>query len=299
MAFNELDFLNQNSLRNYPIKEGVSRVDTLGVFTIPTNFLVDIEIAASWDPSKRYFISRITNLEDTIGIEVSDETATLVGSFLITTATHTQYKTYSLTATPAFVGASGAATVGVLTAMQSLATGSYNFTLTTAELEMRTCIPALRGITRLKFLNANGESFALTGDVEIVARQNLAFRLGPGNSVIVDAGNGLGLNTKCAEELGCIKTINGIPGDSEGDFTLDFSDCALLTPIPANTGLLLEDICCKPCMGCNDIEELTNRLMTAETSLIQLRDYYVSLTTLYEQFKVTATYTCDNCPPGS
>ena len=85
-------------------------------------------------------------------------------------------------------------------------------------------------------------------------------------------------------------------GRKASSITLDFSDCATLTPIPANTGLLLQDICCKPCTGCNDIEELTNRLTATETQLLALRTYYQTLTELFENFKLTVNYTCD-CPP--
>lgn len=298
MAYDNLDFLNLNSLRNYPIKEGVSRMDTLGVFTIPNDFIVDLQLAASNDPTKVFYISKLSNLEDVVAIELSDGSNVLVGTFLIVVATHTKYKQYEITPTEEYEGANGVVTINSLTSLQSGPSGVYYFTQATAVLEMRTTVPALKGLTRLLFINASGETFALTGDVEIEARTNLRFKNGTGNRVILDAGEGIGLNNQCAELAGCIRTINGIPPDEEGNFTFDFSDCAQLTPIPANTGLLLEDTCCKPCVGCNDIEELTERLMQAENSLIQLRDYYNSLELLYQQFKTTATYTCD-CPPSS
>jgi hypothetical protein len=52
-----LDFLNLNSLRNYPIHEGLSRVSTDNAFTLPNDLLVDCQLAASYDPTKRYYIS--------------------------------------------------------------------------------------------------------------------------------------------------------------------------------------------------------------------------------------------------
>lgn len=298
MTTDNLDFLNLNSLRNYPLKEGVTREDTLGVFTIPNDFLVDLELGASYDVSKRYYISKIANLVDVISIEVSDNSDVLVGTFNITTISHNQYDRYYMTPTTAYVGAVGVITVDNLNSILNLPSGSYLFTLATSEVEMRTITPALKGINRLIFINADGETFALTGDVEIEARTNFKFKHGTGNRIILDAGENLGLNTDCEDQLKCIKTINGIPPDSDGNFTLDFSDCASLTPIPANTGLLLDDVCCKPCVGCNDIATLTDRVTLTESTLLELRQYYSSLELLYQEFKTTVTYTCA-CPPSS
>jgi len=294
-SIDSLEFLNLNALRNFPLKEGVSRISDDGVFIIPTDFIVDMQIAASYDPSHRYYISRISNFDDVIIVEVSNETASLVGSFTIAVANHWQYKEYTLTASPSFIGAQGAVCITTLSSIGDQPSGIYTFSLTNAELEARVSVPALKGINRLIFSNTSGTSYTLTGDVILEARTNLRFKKSDDfdNYIIIDAGNGLGLNTQCSDQLNCIKTINGIPPDADGNFTLDFSDCATL---PSDTGLLLEDVCCKPCLGCDDIEQLTNRLMTAETGLLSLRTYYDNLLKLFNDFKTTTTFTCD-CPP--
>ena len=291
-----LDFLNLNTLRNYPIKEGMSRTDVDGVFTIPNDFIADLQIAASYDPTRGYYISKIANFEDSIVVEISDNSSVLVGSFTVLASGFSEYAKFFLTATDDYVGATGVICIGWLTNITSQPTGNFTFTLAHTELEARASIPALKGINRLIFKNASGKTFAATGDVEIYAQTNLRFSSPAANHIVIDAGENLGLNTDCSSLLPCIKTINGVPPDEEGNFTLDFSDCAELTPIPANTGLLLADQCCKPCTGCNDIEELTNRLTATESQLISLKDYYQSLSLLFENFKTTVTYTC-NCPP--
>jgi hypothetical protein len=299
-AVDNLDFLNTNTLRNYPIKEGKTRVSTNGVFTIPNDFIVDMQLAATYDPEVRFYISRISNFEDSISIEISDNENVLVGSFLIIPSNHWQYKDYFLTPTEEYVGTNGIITITGLKTIKAVPSGSFSFSLETAELEARVSVPSQKSVNRLVFINNNGNSFFTTGDVRIVARSNIRFKLDEedSNTVIIDVGNGLGLNTECDGPTKCIKTINGIPPDEDSNFTLDFSDCATLTPIPANTGLLLEDICCKPCMGCNDIEELTTRLMTTENGLVALRQYYSDLERLFTDFKTTQTYSCD-CPPES
>lgn len=289
-----LDFLNLNTLRSYPIKDGCSGISSDASFTIPNDFIVDFQLAATYDPSKRFYISEVSNFETTIAIEISDDDDVVVGLVTIDTTTHARYKEYYLAATEDYVGATGVMTVGALDGIQEQPNGNFSFVLAATEFETRTIIPSIKGVNRMIFNNADGSSFALTGDIVLIARTNLRFTDLGDNQVAIDAGENLGLNILCTDVLPCIQTVNGIGPDEDGNFTLDFSDCANLTPIPANTGLLLQDICCKPCTGCSDIEELTNRLTVTESQLIEIKDYYQSLFTLFENFKTTVSYTC-NC----
>ena len=290
-SVDNLDFLNLNSLRNYPIKEGVSRISNDGAFTLPNDLIVDFQLAASYDPSKRFYLSRLLSFEDSLTIEVSDQADVLAGRFFIDIPTHTQYKEYYLIPTVSYAAATGVIVINDFGALLREAAGIFSFTLTKAEFETRTIIPALKGINRLIFQNTDGTSYGYSGDVVIVARTNLRFKPGAtANTVIIDAGDNIGLNTVCSEYNTCIKTINGIGGDENQNFTLDFSDCATLTPIPANTGLTLQDICCKPCIGCTDIEELTTRLTSTESSLVTLRQYYSELQTLFENYKISVGF---------
>jgi hypothetical protein len=290
-SIDNLDFLNLNSLRNYPIKEGVSRISTDGVFTIPNDLIVDFQLAASYDPTKRFYISKMLNFEDSLTIEIADQANILAGRFFIDISTHTQYKQYYFIPTAAYVAANGVIVINDFGTLLSQPAGIFTFTLARTEFEARTIVPALKGINRLLFENTDGTLYGFSGDVKIIARMNLRFKQGDdANTVIVDAGNGLGLDTLCSEYDACIKTINGISGDEDQNFTLDFSDCATLTPIPANTGLLLQDICCKPCIGCNEIDELTLRLTSVESTLVNLRQYYSELQTLFENYKITVGF---------
>ena len=293
-----LDFLNLNSVRNYPIKDGNSCVSVGGAFTLPNDFIVDAQLAATYDPTRRFYVSKVSNLGDKAIIEVADQLDTpnsIVGTFTIDYASHQEYNEYYLNASTAYVGATGILVIGSLDGIRNSPVGVFLFTIDTAEFEARVVIPALKGINRLLFENVTGDPIALTGDVQILARSNLRFKKDPDNNrVILDAGDGLGLNSACADILPSIKTINHIPPDENGNFTLDFSDCANLIPIAAGTGLVLQDICCKPCMGCDDIAVLTTRVMQVESALIALREFYTNLEQLFDNYKITTNYQC-NC----
>lgn len=298
MGFEHLDLLNSNSLRSYPIKEGLTKLSVDGAFTIPDDFIVEFIISATSDPTARFYISKITNLQDSIIVELTESSDTVpAGYFTISIPAHTLYKDYYFTAINDYIGANGKLTIAYLTTMQALPSGVFNFALDTTEMETKTIIPCMSTLNSLTFVDSvSGLTQTMTGRVNISARTNLRFTSATvdttNDSIILDAGDGLGLNTKCDNTQPCIKTINSVPPDDVGNFTLTVADCANLSPLSSNSGLMLSDTCCKPCMGCDEVSELTDRLMQLETDVLKLRDLYSNLQTLITEFSNTMNFTC-------
>lgn len=295
MAFvDNLEFLNLNSFRAFPIKEGLTRLSQDGLFTIPDDFLVDLVVSISSNVARSCYISRITNFFDKIVIDLSDENNTFVGNFIIFPATHVQYQMYVLNPGESYAGANGKLVVNTLATMQALPSGTFYFTKATAEFEARTIVPSVSGINRVLFTDVEGNQHSFTGDLKIEARLNLNFTYDSlNNKITIDAGDGLGLNTDCGAASNPITTINGVSPDVNGNFLLDFASCATLTVLTSNDGLLLNDVCCKPCIGCEEIGTLTDRTISLETDLLTLRTYYSNLLSTFNEFKTTVTYTCD------
>ena len=292
MSVDNLEFLNENSLRNFPIHEGLSRISNEGV-TIPNDFLVDASFAVSSNVTSRIYISKINNFGSSISVEFSDESDVLIGNIVIDASTFTGNKDYTLQPSTAYTAAIGRVTVGSITNWDALPTGTFTFPITTTELESRTVVPSLSGMNRLTFKNASGTTFSATGNVIIESRVNLKFTYDSvNNKVLLDAGEDIGLNTLCTAEQLPILTINGVAPDSAGNFILDFASCALISVLPSGTGLLLNDVCCKPCVGCEELGTLTSRLMSLESNLITLRNNYVALLQTFDNFKTAATLTC-------
>lgn len=291
-----LEYLNLNSFRSYPIKEGMSRTSVDNLFVIPNDLIVDCVLSASSDVTKRFYISRVSSLISQVIIDISDSSDTFVGNFVIDVASHTLYQQYNLLPGNLYSGANGRLVVGSLTNLQQQPSGIFLFTLATAELEARVSVPTQSGISQVTFKNISGDEFSVTGNVNIQARVNLKFTYEAGtNTVWVDAGEDLGLNRLCTAEEIPITTINGVSPDEYGNFILDFSDCLTITVLPSNDGLLLNDVCCKPCIGCEEIGTLTDRVVALETDLLTLRTYYVDLNQMYENFRTVVTFTCE-CP---
>lgn len=295
-----LDFLNANSVREFPLKEGVSRTSVSGLLVLPDNFLVDLLLSVSAGSDLRAYVSRLVNLPGLIQVEVSsmEDPVRLIGRFDISPISHVRYATYSLVAGPAFAGAGGKLVVDSLADLQQLAVGEHQFTPDGAELEMRTVLPLPERLNRLVFRNADGTEFSLTGQVVLQAGVNLRFRAVSSQSggpvvAVLDAGEGLGLNSPCDDSRPCIKTINGIGPNLDGEFQLTASNCARLTTVTGTLpGLNLADTCCQPCMGCTEVDELTRRVMQLETDMLSLRDNYQQVELAARQVTALAGSDC-------
>jgi hypothetical protein len=291
-----LDFLNSNTLRNFPIREGLSRTDLTSAFTIPDDFMVDLLLSASSDVTLRAYVSRIVNMPDEIEIELSRYgTTSQIGVFSLAPQGHTRYATYYLAPSSTYSAATGKLVIGEVSSITSLPYGTFTFDQTATEVEARTIVPGLATVSRFVFKNADGTSFSVTGDVTIVAQTNTKFRQINSTTVAVDAGDGLGLNSECADDRPCLKTINNVVPDSNGNFTLTTSDCARFTALSSGTlkGLNLADSCCKPCLSCNEIGDLTQRLMQLESDMISLRTYFNNVSALSNQFGQLTTASCE------
>ena len=289
-----LDYLNLNTLRRYPLRENSTVRSTDGLFEIPDNFISEFSLAASDDVTKRYYISRIYNKVFSAVIEISEHGASpkVVGSVDIDFNGHQINDTYFLTPLNDFVGAAGKITIGYTDALQVQPSGNYNFTLAATEFETKTIIPGTSGVVRIKFTDSEGNSNSLTGDVIIQARTNSRFTFDSlNNRVILDVGDNLSLNKIC-EQGPCIKRINGVtPDPATGNVSLIGSECLKITS-PANYTLQLDDNCCTPCSGCDDLAELTSRLTGLENKFIELENFYTTANGQLVNYLTTINSNC-------
>jgi len=285
-----LDWTGLNSLRRYPIREGASVLSADGNFSVPDTLIVDFTLSASSDVTRRFYISEIFNKISSVSITVSDDLGVVVGTAEINKATHTQDADYYLTATNAYAGSNGRITVGILEDLAFQPSGIYTFARDATEFEPRTIIPGLRGLDRITFVDAVEGNYTVSGNAVVTARNNLRFVLS-NQTIIMDAGDNLGLNKECAL-TNCIQTINGIAPDP---ITKDFSflgiNCLSVYSPEAYT-LALEDNCCTPCAGCAELEELTTRLTSLENKFLALKDSYNSVNTQLGTYLSTINSNC-------
>lgn len=293
-----LDYLNLNSLRRYPLREGTSARSIDELFEIPDTLIVEFSLAASNDVSKRYYISKFFNKIFSATIEISEISATpdlVVGSFDIDLTTHKINDTYYLIAVNDYVGSRGRITLGSIEDLKNQPAGNFNFSPEATELEPKTIVPGLAGVTRIKYVDSEANTRSLTGDVIMQARNNMRFQYElDENRVVMDVGDNLGLNKNC-EATNCIKRINGVgPDPDTGNISLLGIDCLNISSTAPYT-LELDDSCCTPCSGCEDLSELTTRLTSLENKFIELKNFYTTINGQLTNYLTTVNSNCE-CP---
>jgi len=288
-----LDWTSLNSLRRYPLREGTSALSIDENFSLPDTLIVDFTLCATSNVATRFYISKVFNKLTAIVLEISDNGGKVVGTIEASKDQHTQDKDYYLQSTTAYVGANGKITIGSLDALAYQPAGLFTFNFSATEFEPRTIIPGIQGIDRLTFIDAQSGETSLSGDVTLVSRSNLRFSY-IDNKVLMDAGDNLGLNKECVI-TNCVKSINGVvPDPATGAINLLGINC-LKVYSSAQYTLDLEDTCCTPCSGCNDLEELTTRLTSLENKFLDLKGSYNNVNAQLTNYLSTINSNCA-CP---
>jgi hypothetical protein len=288
--FWNIEWLDSNAQRAYPLSEDATRTDVTGAFQLPDDFLVSLYLsvgsALEVDPTK-FYLQSISAFATgyNIGIGYDDGTAAppVVATAVIPSATHAEDDSYVLAGTGDFVDAIGRVTIGLLTSVGIQPAGRYLFDLAGGRLEPECIRPMIRDVTSITVVNGTERSPRLYGDIELVSGDNMQISvvaIGAVNQVRFDAISGAGLIENCACEADVgppIRTINHVPPGPDGNFTLLGNACLELGPI-AN-GLKLSDVCADPCCGCPELERLTRELDQFGAAAATLRNFVDRLRT--------------------
>lgn len=270
-----LEWLNANAGRQYPISQDASGKDLSDSFELPEEFIVDLYLQIPVDmnvlPGK-FFIRNIGNYSTGFSVVIAYDAPTgpiNVASTLIARAAHTLNKPYRLGGLGDFEDANGVIVIGDLEKIDLQPTGFFEFDLDRGRLEAEVIRPQIRGISALVAVNGADRSERMQYTVELVAGTNFRITAIPGDvnldilpQIRFDAIEGFGLVEDClCEDTGLgppIRTINGVPGDILGNFTMLGSPCLDIDTI--TNGLQLADTCSQPCCGCEELEKMTEDL---------------------------------------
>lgn len=262
-------WLNQNSVRAYPLSEEASRRDITDSYTLPDNFLVDmvlpINAALDYDPSG-FYLSKLTVFGVGVTAEFSywdGSESALVGRVTIDATTFEDNKTYYLNGQGDFDGVTGKIVVGTLDSVFSNA-GVFEFALAGGRIESSVIIPDIRGVTGMRVLDGTDIGELFQGDVAFEPGANIRFTVSDFGGVTVltisaiDA-EGTIADCECqgaAELAGPVRTLNNVPPDSLGNINLIGDDCLQVTPQATDNQVQVTDSCSKPCCGCPELEAL-------------------------------------------
>lgn len=268
-----LQWLNHNSQRSYPLTDWATKQDITGTITIPDSFLLSaylpVHSGLNVQPEK-FFIDGLgifpTGYSLSIAYYTGSGNPRPVANCNVARASHTENRSYELAGTGDFADSFGRITIGRLDDIDRLPPGYYQFAYTATGLETDVIRPMLRGISSLTVVNGSDRSERLYGDIELVAGSNMRIVVnqieGQPPQVIFSAISGEGLTAACdcadTQDLPAMRFINGIPPLPDGNFRIVGNKCLEIAPIL--NGLRFSDTCSQPCCGCAELEAITAQI---------------------------------------
>lgn len=309
-----VEFLDLNGERAYPLAQDATGLDTSGTFRLPTDFLVELDLPVTAGNSvfpDRFFLLNVGVYSAGVALIIGYASGTgdvPAASVYITKSTHTENKTYKLTGVGDFADSQGVVTIGTFDSISQQPNGFFVFDIAGGKLEASTIRPQLRGLRGIVVVNGTDTSDILDGIVSFIAGSNMFLvPVQPGLNQPVEiqfnAADGAGFTQTC-ECLGDtsaqpILTINGVTPTPEGDFTLLPADCVTLTNI--TNGLRLSDSCSTPCCGCAELEAITQQLERFGDQALTLQNFLNRLETVTNQMSLVVLgsrlndATCTSC----
>lgn len=284
-----LEFLNHNAQRKYPLTDDSSGIDDSGSFTIPDDFIVELDLPVhagmDVDPG-RFFIRHVGAYATGYSVVVGYQPAATgsepvpVATALIARQAHRRNTAYVLGGIEPFADTVGKVVIGRLENIDGQPPGFWTFSLENARLEPDAVRPIIRGVSALVCVNGDQRSPPLQGVVELQAGQNMQIVpvLIAGQDPIIrfNAISGEGTVEECVCEGDAavtdpIRTINGVGPTPTGDFHIVGTDCLQVEPI-AN-GIRLVDKCAQPCCDCHDLERITRDLERLHRQAATVEDF--------------------------
>ena len=282
-----LEWLNHNSQRAYPLIDEATHLDTTGSFKIPDEFIVSLYFPVHWGQNvdvTSFFIYKIASFEAGYSVTLGYSSASgvvEVATALIAASAHSDNQVYNLGGIGDYVDSRGHIAIGSLDNISTQPSGFWEFDVLGAGLDPDAIRPHIRGVMSLRAENGTELSSHLYGNVRLQAGRN--FRITPILAAAADPilvfdaieGEGLTEDCVCVDEAPPIKTINGVSPSLGGNFAFLGNDCIEISG--GQNSITFTDVCSEPCCGCNELEVVTKALETFGSKAATLENFLVSL----------------------
>jgi hypothetical protein len=282
------EWLNANSVRAYPLSESATRIDELGYIKIPDSLIVSASITIHPDfASYVFFVSKLNITSETAQVTISCQGTSGTPEVVCTVTAKVDdglNQVFEIVGSGNLSSITGNITLGDIQQAASEAMGNFNFTPELAPFEptvVYVSLPALNYVTAY-----NGSRLVGTFDNVLALRagENVRLTYVNNNTIRIDAIAGLNNPEDCtgkAPAPPCIKTINGIAPDSNGNFVINGGECIDIQP--GNASITVSDTCSKSCCGCVELESLVTALSQLESQYQSLRDQINTVQTQQSQ----------------
>lgn len=298
----QVEWLNQNALRNYPIRENAQRRPSLPDGTLltdlalPTYVITDFVMSVPSEAPTDVYVSKLVIVGDAMTFVFSSGDG-VVASVYVDRSSHKPNTGYRFSGTGSLEGSVGCLVVGNLSSLSDdLPDGVYNYAEAETVFEYRCVRPSAAGVASLSIENTvtGYRSKKLRGDVKLVAGTNISLKYDPeDNAIWINADGNAGYNDKC--DCGTETTVKTINGISVENVTLIGDDCVSVTTV-GNT-LKISDTCSKPCCGCAEIDFINEKIAQMNTAVRKLDSYAGVLDTRITELKSAYVQTDTGATP--
>lgn len=287
-AIENVEWLNQNMLRAYPVREDADVTPDLPDGTVargirlPTCLIADFSFTVPFDAVSGDIpcLTGVSHAGDGFSLEIS------LGGSVLTTVTaeiskHAINGSYPLVGSGEYADCGGWIVLGdVARAADELPEGSYRFRPGQVPFEVSTLHMAPRGVRSITAVGKYGlKTYApLFGNVRLIAGSDMTIRAdAPNNALWLDAESGTGYERTdkctCGQSEGgrVVRRINGM---DVADVVI-VGDGACLTVSQQNTPptVMIRDTCSTPCCGCSELNFVESAVATINRSIAVLNGY--------------------------
>ena len=279
-------WLNENSLREYPFHEGcgLRPNDSAGTlvehgWSVPNCLLVDMSVSvggSDFDPF--LYMGQMSVVGGGVTLVFCDSGGNRVMSLFASVADHVKNASYQIAGTGSFSDARGVVCIGDLEAFfEQTPDGVYEFSPDEARIEPSCIRPSTVGVKTLRAVDSSGfTSLGLSGDVSLVAGENIRFDYDPvDNALLVSADPNSGYSEKCEcgdTDQKFVRSINGIAVE---DVKIVGDECISVST--SNGVITMSDTCSKPCCGCAETAFINQTINDLQTSVNTLAGNVASL----------------------
>jgi TolB-like protein len=287
------EWLNSNSLRNYPLSQLATQQSNNSSFEMPNELFVDMKLAVPYIPGLKpsgFYVSSITVYPQGFVFEIGYNGDFQAPSIAVSSPvaftgfsqnTSVNIKGISSNSIYDFSQISGVAVIGDVSKVQE-AVGTITFNLEASRLESTVVNFGVKRISGIRVVNSGFTTPVMAGQISLQSGSNHSIAVtsfSDYSSLRLNAVDGGGLAETCdcndIELSPCIRTINGLQGDAQGNVTIVGGDC--VSVVNTAEGITISDTCAKPCCGCNelqvvvtDTENLNSRLTELALQITQL-----------------------------
>lgn len=305
-----VQWLNQNTNRAYPLRFDCSGVDTTGGFTLPHGLIADMSIYGVSGSAEllnqneatlpTVYLSELTITTASVRFDFSIVASGLQsGGHCGAAAVSRSSKDYTTTSlgapsvTQGFGTYAGNLTIGTMTSLKDSDIGIFRFLPNATTLEF-SCVHFDIGRQRRMLVYQSGKPVNyVTGNIRLIAGQNIRFTPGA-NSLGISAASLDTLQPVCSPITDFwrfttpIKAINGTPPNyNNGAFFLANDPCTEIKPTAAGNGLAITNKCATPCCTNDTLGQLTTDVENVVSSFTAMETLVNTLEKSLAQFEST------------